>query len=442
MSIKEVIAKDFCIGCGACSSVVKRIAIDFNVHGDLVAKLPPDITDAELHLAGSVCPFAGGDDESQIAQRVFGSTEVASHAEIGLYRGLFAGYAPSTRARGSSGGVATWLLESLLQSGRIDYAVHVSASSDRRDARFFAFSVSATAEQVRQGATSFYYPVSMDEVLEVVRNQPGRYAVTGIPCFQKALRQLRAIDPVLDERIAFQIGIVCGQMKSAHYLEYLIQQAGATGVPSSACFRRKVPGRPADDYAFEATFASAPGESRAYSVLNSKIGVNWGMGYFKPNACDYCDDVFAETADVAVMDAWRPEYVSDGDGWSFIVTRNLELHEWVKRATESANLVTRPADAESVSASQRGGLNHRRETLPFRLWLSRKQWHPRKRLAPSSQLGVLLKLEQHLRMHLRHRSRSVWRQVRERGGLPAFRRKMWISEFAYRVLSKLKRMLR
>lgn len=39
-------------------------------------------------------------------------------------------------------------------------------------------------------------------------------------------------------------------------------------------------------------------------------------------ACDFCDDVFAETADIALGDAWLPEYVQDGNGTNVVVTRN------------------------------------------------------------------------------------------------------------------------
>lgn len=33
-----------------------------------------------------------------------------------------------------------------------------------------------------------------------------------------------------------------------------------------------------------------------------------------PRACNYCDDVFAECADVTCMDAWLPEYSQDHRG--------------------------------------------------------------------------------------------------------------------------------
>ena len=42
----------------------------------------------------------------------------------------------------------------------------------------------------------------------------------------------------------------------------------------------------------------------------------WHYQYFKHNACNFCDDVFGETADITFMDAWLPEYVRDYKGTS------------------------------------------------------------------------------------------------------------------------------
>ncbi|MGC9322644.1 MAG: Coenzyme F420 hydrogenase/dehydrogenase, beta subunit C-terminal domain, partial [Kosmotogaceae bacterium] len=51
-------------------------------------------------------------------------------------------------------------------------------------------------------------------------------------------------------------------------------------------------------------------------------GYNWGYGFFKYKACDYCDDVVSETADVSVGDAWLPEYVNDSGGTNVVIVRN------------------------------------------------------------------------------------------------------------------------
>ena len=42
---------------------------------------------------------------------------------------------------------------------------------------------------------------------------------------------------------------------------------------------------------------------------------DWGAGFFQNPACDWCDDVVAETADIAFGDAWVEPYSSRRPGY-------------------------------------------------------------------------------------------------------------------------------
>jgi coenzyme F420-reducing hydrogenase beta subunit len=44
----------------------------------------------------------------------------------------------------------------------------------------------------------------------------------------------------------------------------------------------------------------------------------WGAGFFQNSACNYCDDVVAETSDIAFGDAWVEPYSSDGRGTNVV----------------------------------------------------------------------------------------------------------------------------
>lgn len=440
VTIKKVISNGFCIGCGVCRAIEPKIKIDFNELGDLVAKLP-QMEDAVLQKADRVCPFSdSAPNEDEIGEALFAPQGFKRHSDIGYYHSLSAAYASATRSTGSSGGMVTWLLEALMQNGVVDRVIHVvPAEAAATGGRFFKFRISDRIESIREGATSFYYPVSYDEVVSYISQTPGRYAVTGVPCFQKALRQLRVESPVFDQRIAIQIGIVCGQMKSAHYLEYLRQ---LSRIPPDetlvkACFRRKVEGYPANNYAFEGTSVTSDGDLIRRRIMNSEIGINWGMGYFKPLACDFCDDVFAETADIAAMDAWLPKYVQGSEGWSLIVVRNLLVAKLISDAAAKGDVVVDPVSAKDVSDSQRGGLNHRKIMLGYRLWLHRPLWHPRKRQPARNDYPLVLRLEQYLRSLLRKKSRQTFLGCIN-GGANDFRKRMAIYVIAYKILMRIK----
>ncbi|QPF75102.1 hypothetical protein G8A07_20740 [Roseateles sp. DAIF2] len=438
LSATAVAEKGFCIGCGACTVSNGSAKIDFNEYGELTVKMN-SASAAQSMAVDKVCPFStSAPSESVLAEAEFAKLPGISRGEeVGFYSGLYAAYSHKHRSAGSSGGIATWLLGKLLDTNKVDKVIAVGRTADGD--RFFDFKVISNSEELSTTATSFYYPVSYDRILKYVLENPGRYAITGVPCFHKALRQLKREHPLLRERIVYQIGIVCGQMKSALYLEYLTRRSGMERVAEDACFRRKNPLARADEYYFEASATSQDGEHFVKRIGNREIGANWGMGLFKPKACDFCDDVFAETADIAIMDAWLPKYVTDGLGTSLVVTRSAEINDILETARES-ELWAERVDEQSVMESQRGGLNHRRAGLRYRLALAAGTAVPSKRVLPHKNFGVFFKLEQKLRERLRRKSREAMLAQVHGGelGLKTYDAQMTLTLQMYRWLYRIK----
>ena len=437
MNIEQVVSHDYCIGCGVCRAVDPAIEIGLNKYGEYVANLNNSSVDG-LKLASKVCPFATNFDETEIADEVFPGQ--MQQELIGRFSGLFAGYSLNDRESGSSGGIITYIIRQLLISKKIDYAIlaRPNLANNTRGLEF-SFDVVSSEVEVNSGATSFYYPVTYSKALEFIANNPGRYAITGVPCFHKAIRLLKRQNPLYHERIQFQLGLVCGQLKSALYFEYLLRRADVpTGKVESACFRRKDSKSRADEYFFEAIVQANDGKKNIYRISNKKIGVNWGMGLFKPKACDYCDDVFAETADIAVMDGWLPKYVNDGRGTSLIVVRDERLMDVLTGGRKAGNLHLEDISTEEIVKSQQGGLNHRRKGLAYRLSLSADKM-PTKRIRPSSSFPFLFKFEQIIRLALRKTSRhAMVLQTKSGSGLLIFNVIMALQFFVYRVVQKLK----
>jgi len=115
------------------------------------------------------------------------------------------------------------------------------------------------------------------------------------------------------------------------------------------------------------------------------FGTNWGYGFFKYKACDYCDDIVGETADISIGDAWLPEYVHDSAGTSVLVVRNKQIGCLLHEAAEQDKISLEHLDPQRVVESQAGGYRHRREGLAYRLAMCDKQkiWRPQKRVLPS-----------------------------------------------------------
>lgn len=437
--IEAVVEGGYCIGCGACTAVDARITVGANAYGELVARIPEAARGDPLQ-ASRVCPFNPARDETALAAAAFPDAAIDSSL-AGRYQRAYKGYSLPYREYGSSGGIGTHVLLHLLQSGQVDHVICVGPSSSG----LATYQVVDSAAQLLQCATSFYYPITLEEVLQRVRSVPGRYAVTGVPCFHKALRLLKEQEPLLRERIVFQLGLVCGQMKSRHYADYLARR---TGMPGDATlqrisFRSKAGTPRADDYNFVADW-QRPDGSTGRGVLGAHaIGFNWGMSYFKPQACDYCDDVYAECADLVIMDAWLPGDVEDARGTSIVLARSAQAAALLDAERDGGRAHLDDCSLAQVIQSQEGGLRHRRQGLRFRLLLDqwRGYWSPGKRVG-AGYAGLFMSMEMLFRLALRRRSAEAFLRQRAAGaGVAVFARAMKGPELAYKVFSKLRRTL-
>lgn len=391
---QTVIDGGYCIGCGACAYIQgPQIKIEFDEYGCYKAKInTADDTDSFQTDVLDVCPFSEKSiNEDKLGQELFGK-DCAYHNKIGYFYQTLVGYVleGDFRENGSSGGFGTWIVLELFRQNLIDGVLHIR-ERDNSDANspIFSYKASLTENEIESGAKSRYYPVEMSQVLNFIRDNPGRYAIVGIPCFIKAVRLLAKKDKYIKERIKYCIGIVCGHLKSKHFADMFAWQCGIEPRHLvSINFRKKIEKNSANLYGIEVTGRQGTKEIKRYKVNNEFYGHDWGQGFFKYNACDYCDDVLAETADIAIGDAWLPQYIADSKGTNIIVIRNKEIAEICRNAYENNRISYDPATPEMVAESQNAGLRHRREGLAFRLYLKDqgKLWRPIKRVNANDKL--------------------------------------------------------
>jgi hypothetical protein len=158
--------------------------------------------------------------------------------------------------------------------------------------------------------------------------------------------------------------------------------------------------------------------------MSEVFGGDWGLGFFKYKACDYCDDVFAETADMVIGDAWLPQFDGDWRGTNVLVVRHRLFMDLLAAAAEQSRIQIVPITPDVAAASQRSGLNHRREGLSWRLSAAdrRGDWRPPKRVVAGS-IPVTQRRRRiyDLREQLRDASHIAFAQARERGDFAHFR---------------------
>lgn len=400
--IANVVEHDLCIGCGLCAALCPQdvLAMEWNRYGEYnPVEMTPCTTECGFCL--KVCPFAtSGENEDTIGERLYGAVPGIQHrSETGYYLTSYVGYSEKHRPTSASGGMATWLLEALLTEGVVDHVICVAPTGDPE--RLFAFRVFDTPEEVRTGAGSAYYPVEMSEVIRQVLEVPGRYAVTGLPCFIKAIRLAQQRNKKLRERIVVTVGLTCGQLKSRHFTDYVAALAGVQGEVTAVRYRGKSPDRPASNFYF--SFTTADGEERKI-FWNEGISEAWTNRWFTPRACSYCDDVFAECADVTCMDAWLPEYSQDSRGTSLVLVRSPAVRGVLERGQ---GVRLDPIPIERVVQSQGGVVTVKREHLAYRLYLD-GEGVSEKRVAPGRPKNPFLRQEVVLEERMRALSRELW----------------------------------
>jgi coenzyme F420-reducing hydrogenase beta subunit len=389
LSPKDIVSSGLCIGCGSCVAQSHAERTDTGMHFDAYGQLKPygpsDWYEQPSEAFTTTCPFSpAARNEDELSLINFPNVEQCNPG-IGRFQQGWVGHVQEDnfRMQGSSGGMVSWVASELMRKQLIDGLVHVVATEEpQTEGKYFRYRISRTEEEIKQGAKSRYYPVELSEVLEIIREVPGRYAVVAVPCMIKAIHLLRQQDPLYHERIRFTLGLFCGHMKSATFVESFAWQMNVpVNNVNQVDFRHKYPDRPANLY--NAMLKLNDGQIQNRDWWHLADG-DWGAGFFMNSACNFCDDVVAETADISFGDAWVEPYSSDGKGTNVVVIRSLIIQDLVAEGLSQGRLKLEEVSGEFVEQTQAAGLRHRREGLAYRLTWSRNGVQPRTRVQPDA----------------------------------------------------------
>ena len=272
-------------------------------------------------------------------------------------------------------------------------------------------SVIRSTEELISTSETKYYPVTLGTVINQLKNSNERFAIVGIACFIKSVRLLQFYHPELKEKIKFTIGIICGGVKSKFFAEYLAGKSGVSNNQfSKPRFRIKDHQSTASDY----SFSCIDSKGEQHSIKMRKVGDMWGSGMFKNNACDFCDDVTTELADISLGDAWLNPYNQDGKGTNVMVTRSKLAEKLINDGIINKELSVDPLVFDLFLSSQQGSFNHRHLALGFRIKLAKKKGLtiPPKR-HDKGNISLDFKLVQKQRMVVRKQSLVQWPIVKD-----------------------------
>ena len=332
--------KYLCVGCGACAYSCPRQCISYQI--DIMGRYKP-IVDykkcIECKLCERLCPVYHHDTikKTQLFNPI-----------VGNYISIYKGFDERFRKTSASGGFLTAVLSQLLTSKSVDCIVCVTNTP--KDGMFYQYDFVQDPNKLIQNSKSVYYPLEISDVLKRIKNEESRYAIVTLPCQAKAIRNVMRRDPILNMRIKFLLGLVCGGVPGKSMVEYIANDNDAhIDDIQYISFRDKSDNIFNRQYVATLRFADrssiisrSPDEAFGFSFLNK---------LFHYRGCNLCDDIFAEYADAAFMDAWLPEHNEDKYGTSICIVRNEELHLILLPLWES-NMNCKEVDIQVPIAAQ------------------------------------------------------------------------------------------
>ena len=331
--MKNVVTKiphDICVGCGACVGAfpMQHLAIDYNEINQLEVKEKNNVCSDKCSICTHICPFSNDSCNEDIVGKVLFSEikDIKHNTTCGYYLNSYVGFHPDQELRmnSASGGITSLLLAHLLETNEVDAAIVAGRREGEKP--YYTSTLVRNSEEVYQCSRSAYYAIHIGKTLrEVITNKSiTSVAIVALPCLCKAIRNACKVNAILRKKVKFVIGIVCGQQKSHNFAEYLGKKSGLENL-NSIDFRTKKPERPNGNFGVK-----LKNEKTEKEITFSDFSDEWSSKLFTIQACNYCDDIFAETADIAVMDAWLPEYKNSDKGETLIITRNAELDSFIK----------------------------------------------------------------------------------------------------------------
>lgn len=333
--VKQVVKSGTCNGCGLCTGLDSS-GKSYMEH---TAKGPRPVLDPQAKIPEIIT-------ESCAGYRINYPKLYADHYKTypdnwltGIVENVYVGYSSvnETRRNGSSGGVITQVLQYLLQTKTIDGAIVVlqGIPSPEKAGVFIA----RTSEEIAMASQSVYIPVSVLDILPKLLTGE-KYAITCLPEQSAALRVLQSNGHAGALQIKYILGPYTG---TAIYPQAIETFKKINGIkPNDAIVSLKWR---AGEWPGYLEIISESGKI----IRSPKIYYNFLIPFFVTNSSLQSMDFANEFADLAVGDAWSPEYEAQGQGFSVVVSRTLEMDRILNDMKEKKllELITKEAEAAS-----------------------------------------------------------------------------------------------
>ncbi len=343
--VKNVADSNLCTGCGTCVGVcpTKSLKMEMTHEGRYIPVIASNNCKG-CHLCTNVCP-ASNENFKELNKFIF--NKIPDNKLIGNFINCYKGYStnPTVRWRASSGGLTTSLLLFLLKENLIDGALltRINKNNPLKAEPFIA----RTEEDVLSAMGSKYVPVPLNQLLNQILSEEGKFAVVGLPCHIQGIRRAELKIPALRDKIAYHFGIVCSRTMSFHGVEYILNKMG---IASNEIAELKYRG---DGWPSGIKVLLKDGQQKNLPMLATWWSEIFGGSFFSHHYCTLCSDLLNEMSDISFADAYLPETMkNDKVGTSIVVTRTDKGEELIKAAASSNEIEVFTLTPEDVVQSQ------------------------------------------------------------------------------------------
>ncbi len=414
MNVIDLIVKnDYCIGCGVCAGVCSsnNLYMDWSDKGELIPKSKNSCKD-KCSICLDICPFNNHSiNQDDVANSLYGKVPQINYDKyIGYYLDCYVGFHKdeSIRLNSASGGLANLFLSTLLEENIVDKVIGVGNFGNK--GKLFDFEILRNSEELYSCSGSAYYPVEISSVLKKILREKEdlTYAIIALPCFVYALRLAIKKVPKLKRKIKIIASLTCGQLQNRFCTELLALESGIkVDELSKMDFRRKSKDNLASN--FSQVAIDKKGNEGVPQPYNELPFFLWYYHFFKQNACNYCDDIFGELADVTFMDAWLPKYVKDYRGTSLVIVRT-ELIKNIILKHMGNKCKLKKINKNNVIQSQMSPITKKRELIAGNLFKAKKMGEnpPKKRIIPDKDIYMSNKKHIDLTFRVQKKSKELW----------------------------------
>lgn len=220
---------------------------------------------------------------------------------VGDSRSAYLSYALDEEVRGqaASGGTTSMFLIYALENKLIDGAIVCRTAIEEGKVRAHMVLAKTRDEVLAARGSKYVETRFLKEVLPLLREAEGRYAVCGLPCDITNLRRWEEKEPSLKDKIAFRITFLCGHNSRKELIDGITQKLNETVGEEKQL----------EDFKFRT--GSWRGEMSATyddgTVLQKKFSYfsdYRNLHFYSERKCMACTDHFGYQADISFGDVW------------------------------------------------------------------------------------------------------------------------------------------